>query len=165
MPKQHLKIIGINPGTRYLGIAVFQGPELLDWRIKVLKGKWSKEKMKRAIEIISEFIDRYEPNVLAIKKLHPSRRSQNLSRLAYKIKEYSKRKRLKVYQYSIKDLESFFIREDKLNKKNLTRIIVSEYPFLFHEFQKEKIHRNPYYARMFEAVALASICFHQLDNH
>jgi len=165
MPKEPLKIIGINPGTRYLGIAVLQGPELRDWRVKVLKGKWSKEKMKKAVEIISEFIDRYEPNVLAIKKLHPSRRSQNLAQLVDRIKEFSRRKGLKVFQYSIKDVEEFFIEEDKLNKKNLAEAIVLENPALFHELQKEKAHKNSYYIRVFEAVALGSRCFHQLDNH
>jgi Holliday junction resolvasome RuvABC endonuclease subunit len=164
MPKAHLTIIGINPGTRYLGIAVLQGPELMDWRIKILKGKWSKEKMKKAIEIISEFIERYEPNVLAIKKLHPSRRSRNLAQLTARIKEFSRRKGLKVFQYSIKDVEEFFIEEDKLNKKNLAEAIVSENPVLFHEHQKEKSHKNQYFIRMFEAVALASTCFHQVDK-
>jgi Holliday junction resolvasome RuvABC endonuclease subunit len=164
MPKEPLKIIGINPGTRYLGIAVFQGPEIMDWRVKVLKGKWSKEKMKKAIEVISDFIERYEPGVLAIKRLHPSRRSRNLARLVAEIKEFSKRKGLKVFQYSIKDLEDFFIEEDKLNKKNLAEAIVLENPALFHELQKEKAHKNPYYIRVFEAIALASACFYQLDK-
>jgi len=164
MPKKPLKIIGINPGTRYLGIAVFQGPELMDWRMKVLKGKWSKEKMKRAVDVISEFIDRYEPGVLAIKKLHPSRRSRNLAQLAARIKEFSRRKGLRVFQYSIKDVEEFFIREDKLNKKNLAEAIVLENPALFHELQKEKSHKNAYHVRVFEAVALGSVCFHQLDK-
>jgi Holliday junction resolvasome RuvABC endonuclease subunit len=156
--------MGINPGTRYLGIAILQESELLDWRIKVLKGKWSKEKMKRAIEIISEFIDRYEAGVLAIKKLHLSRRSRNLAQLVAKIKECSRRKGLKVFQYSIKDVEQFFIEEDKLNKKNLAEAIVLENPALFHELQKEKSNKNIYYIRVLEAVALASVCFYQLEK-
>jgi Holliday junction resolvasome RuvABC endonuclease subunit len=164
MPKAHLTIIGINPGTRYLGIAVLQGPELMDWRVKVLKGKWSKEKMKKAMKIISDFIERYEPGALAIKKLHSSRRSKNLVRLVARIKEFSKRKGLKVYQYSIKELEDFFIQEEKLNKKNLAEAVISEYPILSHELNKEKSHKNPYHIRMFEAVALASLCFYQLDK-
>jgi Holliday junction resolvasome RuvABC endonuclease subunit len=164
MLKKPLRIIGINPGTRYLGIAVFQGPELVDWRIKALKGEWSKEKMKRATEIISDFIERYEPGVLAIKKLHPSRRSRNLAQLAARIKEFCKRKGLKLYQYSIKDIEEFFIKEEKLNKKNLAEAIVSENPALLHELQKEKSHKNPYHIRAIEAVALASICHSQLDK-
>lgn len=141
-----------------MGIAVLQGPELMDWRVKVLKGKWSKEKMKRAVEIISDFIERYEPGVLAIKKLHPSRRSRNLAQLTAKIKKFSKRKGLKVYQYSIKDIEELFIEAKKLNKKNLAEAIVLENPVLFHELRKEKSNKNFYYIRVLEAAALASAC-------
>ena len=164
MPKKPLKIIGINPGTRYLGIAVFQGPELVDWRIKVLKGKWSKEKMKRAIKIISDFIERYDPYILAIKKLHASRSSLNLKHLVTRIKALATRNKVKFYQYSIKELEHFFLEDEKHNKKTLAEKIASEYPVLCHELKKEKTHKNAYYFRMFEAVALASVCFHQLDR-
>ena len=165
MPQKEIKIIGINPGTRYLGIAILHGSELLDWRIKVLNGKWSEEKMKKAVGIISEFFDRYEPTHLAIKKLHPSRRSRNLAQLTAKIKEFSRRKGLEVSQYSIKDVEEFFIEDEKLNKKNLAEVICKEYPALFYEIKKEKNHKNSYYMRLFEAVALASACFRELDNH
>jgi len=158
MTKGTLRIIGINPGTRYLGIAVLYGQELMDWRIKVLKGRWSKEKMANALGIVSEFIDRYEPIILVIKKLHPSRRSQNLARLVARIKEFSRRKGLKVCQYSIKEIERFFIEGGKLNKRNLIEAIVRLYPILHYDLTKEKSHKNAYYIRAFEAVALASIC-------
>ena len=147
-----------------MGIAVLQGPELMDWRIKVLKGKWSKEKMKKAVEIISDFIEKYEPNILAIKKLHPSRTSENLLRLANKIKEFSKRKKLIIYQYSIKEIEAFFIEDAKLNKRNLIEVMVRIYPILHHDLDKERNHKNPYYFRVFVAVALASVCSQRLSG-
>lgn len=164
MPKKPPKIIGISPETRYMGVALFCGPELIDWRVKNIEGKWSKEKMGKARMILSSFIERHEPNVLAIKKIHPSRTSPNLNRLVNRIKELSRRKGLKVYQYSIKDLEGFFHPGGRINKRELAEIIASKYPILFHELNREKAHRNPYHIRMLEAVALGSICLHQLDG-
>jgi len=164
MNRRLQRIIGINPGTRYLGIAVLEDSDLLDWRIKSLEGKWSEKKINKVIEILSELFDRYEPNVFVIKKLHPSRRSENLNRLVARIKEFSKRKAMRIYQYSIKNLEEFFIREDKLNKKNLAETVVSENPALFHELQKEKSNKNFYYIRVLEAVALASACAQRLGK-
>ena len=164
MPKKPLKILGINPGTKYLGIAVHLGSELRDWRVKTIHGKWSREKMKKIKMIILSFIDQYEPNILAIKKLHPSRSSQNLKYLVTKIKELSKNNGLKVYQYSTKELENFFQLEEKTNKTKMAKTLASEYPDLFHEFNREKSNKNTYYIRMFEAVALASMCFSKLDN-
>jgi len=165
MPKKILKILAINPGTRYLGIAVFEGPELLDWRVKVIKGKWSKEKQQKILVIARTLIERHQPDVLAIKKLHRSRSSDNLNQLVSRIKQHSKRKGLKVYQYSIKNLEAFFFGEAKANKNKLTEILTSKYTFLRHEFNKEKSNKNSYHIRVFEAVALGAVCSHQLENH
>ena len=158
MTRNAIRIIGINPGTRYFGIAVLYGQELMDWRIKVLEGKWSKEKMKKAVSIIWDFVERYKPDILAIKKLHPSRRSEGLLRLVNRIKEFSKRKKIKVCQNSIKEIEGFFIDEGKLNKGNLIEEIVKIYPILHHDLMRERRRKNVYYVRAFEAVALASAC-------
>jgi len=164
MPKRPLKIIGINPGSKYLAVAIFQGSDLRYWGIKVLKGKWSKDKIERAKEIISDFIARYDPNVLAIKKLHSSRSSKNLNRLVAKIKELSKRNGLRVYEYSVKELEKFISPEERINKKRMAELVASEYPFLFPLLEKEKRNKNPYAIRMFEAIALGIRCFHKLDK-
>jgi Holliday junction resolvasome RuvABC endonuclease subunit len=164
MNRRSQKIIGINPGTRYLGIAVLDGSELLDWRIKALEGKWSEEKIKKAVEILSDLLDQYEPNALVIKKLHPSRRTENLLRLANKIKDFARRKKLKVYQYSIKEVEKLFIESEKLNKRNLIEAMVKLYPILHHDLSKERSQKNAYYIRAFEAVALASACSQRLGK-
>ncbi|MFH1970880.1 MAG: crossover junction endodeoxyribonuclease RuvC [Patescibacteria group bacterium] len=164
MLKKPLTILGINPGTRYLGVAVFQGPDLRDWRIKALQGKFSKEKLDKFLKIIVDLIEQYHADVLAIKKLHPSRSSSNLNSLASKIISLSKRKGLKVYQYSIKDVKNFFSPNDKTNKKKLAESMAMKYPDLLAELNREKTIRNPYYLRMFEAVALGSICLYQIDK-
>jgi Holliday junction resolvasome RuvABC endonuclease subunit len=165
MVKKITTVIGINPGTRYLGISVFHGSELRDWRVKVVQGEQSKEKISRAMKIVSSFIGEYKPDALAIKKIHSAKSSINLNKLVTKIKESSKKKKLKVYEYSIKELETFFLPEEKTNKKKMTEIITSKYPVLCNEFNREKKRKNPYHIRMFEAVALGSICFYQLDNN
>ena len=164
MPKKTLKIIGVNPGTRYLGISVFQDSDLRDWRIKVFQEKWSGEKITKIKKTILSLINDYEPNILAIKKLHPSRSSKNLKLLTAWIKESCRRKGLRILQFSIKELEDFFLPNEKLNKKNLTKKISTEYPELIHQINREKSNKNPYYIRMFESVALASFSFHQLDK-
>lgn len=165
MTKKIPKILAINPGTRYLGIAVFEGPELFDWRVKVIKGKWSKEKQQKTLVIVRTLIERHKPDVLAIKKLHHSRSSANLNQFVGRIKQHSKRKGLKVYQYSIKELEAFFFGEAKANKNKLAEILTSKYTFLVHEFNRENANKNSYHIRVFEAVALGAVCSHQLEKH
>lgn len=165
MIKKPIKILALNPGTRYLGIAIFRGAELRDWGVKVAGGKWSKEKEKKIKDIILALIDEYKPSILAIKKLNPCRSSSNLTRLSTKIKSLSRRKGLRVYQYSIGDLKAFFSPKDKINKKNIAEIVTRDYPALCHELRKEKSHKNSYYIRMFEAVTLGLVCYRKLDRH
>ena len=165
MIRKPIKILGINPGTRYLGIAFFRGAELRDWRVKVVEGKWSEEKVKKIKTIILSLIDKYEPDFLSIKKLNPCRTSSNLTRLSTKIKNLARGKGLVVYQYTLDDLKTFFSPKDKVSKKKMAAIVTKAYPALCHEFRKEKGNKNSYYIRMFEAVALALLCFHKLDRH
>lgn len=136
----------------------------MDWRTKLLDGKWSKKKIDKILDLISEHAAVYEVNTLAIKKLHPSHSSRNLRLLVSRIKTLARRKKLKVYQFSIRELEQLFLTGAKFNKRNLIEKLIPDYPYLINEFGKEKAHRNPYHSRMFEAVALGAACFHDRCN-
>jgi len=165
MIKELIKILAINPGTRYLGIAIFRGAELRDWRVKVVEGKWSEEKINKIKTIILNLIDKYGPDVLAIKRLNLSRSSSNLTRLSTKIKNLARRKSLMVYQYTLDDLKAFFSPKDKISKKKMAAMVTKAYPALCHELGKENSNRNSYYIRMFESVALGLVCYRQLDKN
>ncbi|MBM3210619.1 hypothetical protein FJZ33_00245 [Candidatus Poribacteria bacterium] len=165
MPKKPLKIIGINPGTRYVGLAIFCGSELRDWQVKNMEGRWSNDKMGKIISMLSSLIDSYEANVLAVKQLNPSRSSPSLNKLAIRIENLSRMRKLRIYRYSINEVEKHFQPEYRINRKNLGEIIASEYPVLSHELRKEQANLNPYYVRMFEAVAIGSLCLYQLSKH
>jgi Holliday junction resolvasome RuvABC endonuclease subunit len=158
-----IKIIGVSPGTRYVGYAIFYGSELRDWGVKNIEGRWSKEKQKKIMAFISDLIGQHKPNVLSVKSLHPSRSSPNLNRLVAKIKESAERKRLKVYQHSIKELENFFHPDGRINKMALAEKVAEKYSVLSHELNREKTIANPYYIWMFEAVALGALCMQ--DKH
>ena len=159
-----ITILGINPGARYLGIAIFRGAELYDWNVKVIKGEWSKEKMEKIKDIVSGLIEQYQPDVLAIKKLHPARSSNNLDKLVEELKSLAETKKLPIYEYPIKYVEAFLSPAKKINKLKLAALLVERYSALFSEWEKEKMSKNRYYMRMFEAVLVAYVCFRQLDR-
>jgi hypothetical protein len=164
MPSSPKTILGVNPGSRYLGLAVFHGLALVDWRIRVLKGRWSPHKLEKCYLTIRTCMERYRPDALAIKRLHPSRSSVHVRQITDAICSSFKQRGSAVYQYSIKPLEAHFLPDAPLNRRELSARIVSQYPDLMGEFQKEAAAKNPYHVRMFEAVALGALCAHQLDN-
>jgi Holliday junction resolvasome RuvABC endonuclease subunit len=157
-------ILGINPGAKYLGFAVFNGMDLRDWGLKVFKGTWSAAKTKKILEVVSELLARHEPTVLAIKDLDPARSSPQLRRAVLQIKTLAEKQGLLIHEYSIRDMERFFSPEKRINKKQLADILSAEYSVLFSDLNREKGMRNPYHLRMFEAVALGSSCAQRSDG-
>lgn len=165
MSKKPRIILAINPGSKYIGTAVLQGESLRDWRIKVVNGKWSKEKYAKAGAIITKLIDYHQPDAVALKQLHPSRSSLHLCYLVEQIKDIAQEREIPVYRYSIQEIKNFFAPGERINKKGLAGIVAARLPDLFHDFKKAERSKNLYLTRMFEAVALGIICFNKIDNH
>ena len=72
---------------------------------------------------------------------------------------------MKVYQYGIDDMKAFFMGKKRSNKQGLSEVLASRYPVLIPELHKEQENENPYYYRMFEAVALGAICSYQSGSN
>jgi Holliday junction resolvasome RuvABC endonuclease subunit len=150
--------IGINLGTRYAGIAVIIGTELRDWRIRVIKGKTLIEKFQGLTPILSRLVDTYMPSTVVLKKSHPSRTSATLHRLQLETKAFLNQRGIKVQEYTLNQLKMRLLPAEKVNKIKLSEFIVSQYPILFVQWQREISFKRPYHTAMFEAVALASAC-------
>lgn len=158
------KIIAINPGWRYLAIAIFDDCDLSEWRLKCLPGKDAQKKLKKVSDILAGFIARYNPEILVIKKLNPARTSANLKNMAAGIEAYCRRRGMAAFSYSIQELESVLLNSSRVHKKELIKVLAAEYPELAHEFKREARNRNPYYLRLFEAVALGHVCLSAINN-
>lgn len=164
MPHKPPSVLAVNPGSRYLGIAVMQGTLLRDWRVKVLKGKSTTQKRKKATRILMAHLLRYRPTALAIKSLNHARSSKRLNLLTDDLSSTAERHGLQVCRYSLIRMQFFFAPSRRINKAELAEIIAAQYPDLSYELLREKTAKNPYHIRLFEAVALAALCAHQLDN-
>ncbi len=158
------KIMAINPGARYLAIAIFDGIKLREWRMKSLQGLAAENRSAKVMDILAGFIDRYQPAALAIKRLHPSRSSAALNLMAADIRDYCQRRGLKIYDYAIGELENALLPDGQTNKKELAKAIVAIYPELAPELKREESHRNAYFVRLFEAAALGHVCLNEIIN-
>lgn len=156
-------VLGLNPGTRYVGVALFYGPHLHDWRVRATGDGSPRARGKAAREIAAELIDRHSPDVVAVKRLHPSRQSPDLRRLVDSLLGLARRRALLVRRYTSDDLKAAYAPGVTINKRDLARLVASRYPDLQIELKREEQSRNPYYTRMFEAVAMASLCYYELE--
>ena len=148
-----MNILAINPGTRYIGLAVFQGPDLTYWGVKVMKGKWSSGKLVIAKTTFLNLVQRHNITMLILKNLDRSRSSRKLSILARSITALAKKKRLKFRLYYWRDIKKFFARGRRINKMDIAVLIANRYKFLSYVLERERKNKHPYSTRMFEAIA------------
>ncbi|MEW6060796.1 MAG: hypothetical protein AB1600_02535 [Bacteroidota bacterium] len=158
MQKEDHKILAVNPGSRYVGIAVFLGTELRDWAVKVIKNE------KKIGDIISHYIHQYGITHCAVKRLHPSRTSKVLNQAVALLKNYVNTHIGCLYEYSIDDVKKNLVPNEKTNKKRLMDEIVVRYPFLQNDLNREGRNKNPYLIRMFEAVGIGACCLQEIDK-
>jgi RNase H-fold protein (predicted Holliday junction resolvase) len=147
MPRKEINILAVNPGTKYIGLAVFRGPDLVYWGIKVLKGKWSKEKMECVKKTLKNLIDQHGITTLVIKKVDSSRTSKNLNALVDSIEQCAKRKKLKICPYTLGELKKFLALGTRINKMEIAELVVARYLFLSYQLEKERKHKHPYSKR------------------
>lgn len=164
MPKEPIKLLAVNPGARYVGWAVFRGPELQDWGVRVVRAKTLLGKRRAVNAMLVEWIERFGSDYLVTKTLHRSRSSQGLNQLARSMIQLAERRKLSVAQYSIGQLKEALCPEGKANKRQLAEQIAGTYAVLAHDFQRETDNRNSYYLRMFEAVALGVVGYRQSEK-
>jgi len=146
-----LKILAIIPGSRYLGEAILYDTELRDWRIKDIRGNGMSKRIEKLKSMLSDFISRYDLQVLAIKKPDPIRSSRNLDALTMKIQSLARTKGLKVCQFTLSEIKASVTAGIRINKKTLAEKMAFQYPELIPDYEKEQRNKNPYF---FEAVAL-----------
>lgn len=164
MQEREIRMLALNPGSRYSGIAVFHSSELVDWRVKSIREKSLRDRMERLKRFLTEIMDRDGINCLAIKRIHPARSSKYLCQLAREIKNWAVKRRLEVREYAIEEIETILSSSCRSNKRMLMEEVAARHPVLYSELDREKGNRNPYLVRMFEAVALGTKCLNDLEE-
>jgi len=157
------RIVCINLGTRYLGMAAFQGADLRDWRVRSFNGKWSKAKERKIVGVLKEYLNHWQPEIVVSKEVDHSRSSEQLDRLADSLAVILKEHGIRSKSFSIGLIKSHMLGEEPISKKALGEELIRRWPALGHDLRKERASRNSYYQRMFEAVALGSMCLKNLN--
>lgn len=154
----------MNPGHRYLGVAVFHGTELREWSVKSFRSLSLDDAIVRVEQMLSEYVARYGIRILALKALHPSRSSVMLQKIIAAMRVFGKSGKLRVVEYSLEDVKRTMFANERANKVRIMKSVTERYPFLFREYEKECCHKQPYFFRMFEAVAVGITCLAKLDG-
>lgn len=144
--------MGISLGTRMIGFALMGDDELLDWRLKTFKGKWSKEKLMKIMMVIERLIEDYAIKNLVVKIPAVYQSSKGLTQLILKLKILGKKQGMKLSLVTFKDILRKFSKKEIMNKKAMVRMAYTRFPEISIEWDKERRNLNPYYIKAIEAI-------------
>jgi Holliday junction resolvasome RuvABC endonuclease subunit len=157
------RILAVNPGMQYLGIAIFEGEELLWYRIKTFPGRKTLPYMRREVQqYLTKLLQTYRPDTLAVEEpfYAQSLLSKNLRTLTEDIKTWGRWKRLRVYTYLPTAVKAHFCRDEK-TKQSLAEAMVERFPFLAR-YLSILSWRRRYWFHVFDAVGLGLMCHRKL---
>jgi len=155
--------MAVDPGMRYLGVAVLEVEELIWYGIKTFPGlKLLPDVRAEVKQYLGRLVRDYRPHVLVIEQpfYAQSLLSQNLCKLTEEIKDWGRWKGLLIRSYEPTAPKAFFCR-DCQTKQSLAEAMVEIYPFL-HRYLTFLPWRRRYWMHVFDAVALGLMCQRKL---
>lgn len=159
-------ILGIDPGARQIGVAIFNGNELLYYGVKTVKKSGLRKTAFVALEkIITQLMDEYETDCFALEKVvSVQQRNSVVEAVSWQIKAIAQK-----HHYRFKEYSPSFVRETICGKTKATRdetyrILTDQYPELRRYLSATRIWQKAYFAHLFDAVATAAVGVRELQT-
>lgn len=149
-------MLGIDPGTRHIGLAVLAGEDIVWYRVKTLVSQRTLQDLVIEVKTyLTKVLRTYQPSVIAIEEpFYPqSAESALLRALTDEIKTWARWHRLEVWSSTPPEVKAFFCRDDA-TKRSLAEAIIERYPFL-RRYLTYLPWRLRYWFHVFDAVGLA----------
>lgn len=168
-------ILGIDPGTRYLGFALIRGKQLIEYGVKELKnGERPYDVIGQARRVVLRLIALHMPHTVAIETpyLLPTPRAAVLSTLTQEIHERAKETGAEVVELKPEHVRLALTGNAKATKYEVAQWLARErFPELAALVpQKPKVpalwltSRERYWLHMFDALALAAVPTLDIDS-
>ena len=162
----HRTILGIDPGTREMGLAVIRGPELLAHGVRTLRnGERPYDVIGQARQAVLDLVRQFRVEVVAIEKplRIATRRASLLAVIAEELKGRSRELALQVVEQSPEEVRRAVAGDPWAKKLDVARALVENgFPEL-----RSKLPQQPkraalgfrpgekYWLHMFDALAVA----------
>jgi len=162
----HKTILGIDPGTKEMGLAILRGPELLYFGVRTLRnGTRPYDVVGHARRIVLAAIERHSPQVVAIEEplMLPTRRAALMSVIAEELGKRAAELGLEVIELAPSRIRQAVIGNPRATKTEVAEAVVRGgfeqlRPLIPHRPARAALGLRPrdkYWLHMFDALALA----------
>lgn len=157
MSKNNSKILAIDPGTREMGVAFFEGRKLIYHGVKVVMNrKTSHEKLNGARKAVLRLIRDFKPEVLVVEKAFfaNNRTASVLNVFVDEIRATARRKQLRFVSYAPSTVKKYICGNGHASKVEVARVVITKYPELKVYLTQDRAWKEKFHQNMFDAVAL-----------
>lgn len=158
--------LGIDPGTKYMGIAVIHGSRLLSAGVHTLSnGSRPYDLVGQARRIVLSYVEEFSPAMIGIEKplLLATKRAALVSVIAQELRERSREIGMRVLEIPVSEARLMVARDPHARKLEVARALVEMgFQELRHKLPKDPPHpvfgfkaRDRYWLHLFDALAVA----------
>lgn len=159
-------ILGIDPGTKEMGVAVIRGRMLLAFGVKTLKnGHRPHDVIGQARRFVLEYVQDWNPTIVGIEKplLVPTKRAALVSVIAQELEARSRELGTRVVEISPREVRRIVVGNPYAKKLDVARRLVEMgFESLRVKLPKAPPHpvlgyrpRDKYWLHLFDALAVA----------
>ncbi len=155
--KKNNRVLAIDPGTHYIGVAVLDGTKLACYGVKTLSHRKSPHDiLMEGRKLIRELIDDFKPKTLAVEKTFfaNNRNSALLNVFANEIVAIGKRKGLRVKLLAANVVRKEICRNGWASKRDVAQEVCRRFPELVPYLSSDRKWKEEFFCNMFDAVAL-----------
>lgn len=159
-------ILGIDPGSRYMGVAVIRGDQLIAKGVHVLKnGRKPYNLLGQARGVIVEYIKKHKPDIVAIERplLKPTKRGALVTVVAQELRGHSRELGVRVTTILVKEVRKVVTGNEWAKKVEVARKLAERFPELAPLVpippKRAALGLRPrerYWLHLFDALAVAS---------
>ncbi len=152
-------VLGLDPGARQIGVAIFVGEELVYYGVKTIRKKTEFETLRKLRKILSKLIEAYRVEQIAIERVVFVQQQRSFVKTVYEeAVNYARTTGALLFEYDPKFIRRSICRGQNPTKRNTALRLVQGYMELESYFNLPKVWQRKYFAQMFDAIAAGLVC-------
>lgn len=157
--RNRLTVLGVDAGSRALGISVFRGEELLFYAVKSFKKPEKHESLMKLKTVLEELIGMYQVDYVGLEKIVFVQQRRSFVKIVYEeITNFLKELHITYFEYNPKLIHQSVCGLEKPTKRNTALRLAERYPELAQYFNVPRRWQRSYYAQLFDAIAVGVVC-------
>lgn len=149
-------ILAIDPGLREMGMAHFEGKDLVDYGVKSLRRTGNQERRPHMfVEIVARLLREKQPDAVAIEQndFDHIRQNQQLMTAIRRVHQVVIGAYVPLYAFAPSTIRKAVTGDGTASKFIVAKVICAAHPFLKPYLHREPGWRQRYYFNMFDAIA------------